>query len=394
MAKRVMVVFGTRPEAIKCAPLIGNLLAAPDLETIVVSTGQHRQMLDQAVGLFSIRPHYDLNVMKPAQSLSGVTCRVLHGIKPVIQREKPDAVIVQGDTTTAFAGALAAFYEQVPVVHLEAGLRTGDPLSPYPEEMNRRLITQLSVLHLTPTSSNRDNLLAEGVERSSVVTIGNTGIDALLEAAATRNGYVQPELRFLDDDSRRVLLVTTHRRESWGAPMAEIGRAVATIARGDRGLLVVIPMHLNPVVRQVLAPAVRGIPNVLVTEPVSYMDFVHLMIRSSLILTDSGGVQEEGPSLGKPVLVLRDTTERPEAMAFGTARLVGTGHARILDGVRSLLYDAAAYTVMANATNPYGDGHAAARAVAAIRCFFGLGLPAVEFVPIRTRLTATRDVAT
>ena len=381
MAKRVMVVFGTRPEAIKCAPLIGKLLAAPDLEPVVVSTGQHRQMLDQALGLFSIRPHYDLNVMKPGQSLSGVTCRVLHGLKPVIQREKPDAVIVQGDTTTTFSGALAAFYEQVPVVHLEAGLRTGDPLSPYPEEMNRRLVTQLSALHLTPTSSNRDNLLAEGVERGSVVTIGNTGIDALLEAAAASNGYERPELRFLEEDTRRVLLVTTHRRESWGAPMAEIGRAVATIARGDPELLVVIPMHLNPVVRQALAPAVRDLPNVLVTEPASYGDFVRLMIRSSLILTDSGGVQEEGPSLGKPVLILRDTTERPEAMAFGTARLVGTGRARIVDGVRALLYDPAAYAGMANATNPYGDGQAADRGVAAIRCFFGLGPRAVEFVP-------------
>lgn len=381
MAKRLMVVVGTRPEAIKLAPLIGKLRAAPDLEPVVVSTGQHRQMLDQALGLFSIRPHYDLNVMKPGQSLSGVTCRVLAGIKPVIQREKPDAVIVQGDTTTTFSGALAAFYEQVPVVHLEAGLRTGDPLSPYPEEMNRRLVTQLSALHLTPTSSNRDNLLAEGVERSSVVTIGNTGIDALLEAAEASNGYERPELRFLEEDTRRVLLVTTHRRESWGAPMAEIGKAVATIARGDPELLVVIPMHLNPVVRQALAPAVRDLPNVLVTEPASYGDFVRLMMRSSLILTDSGGVQEEGPSLGKPVLVLRDTTERPEAMAFGTARLVGTGRARIVDGVRALLYDPAAYAGMANATNPYGDGQAADRAVAAIRCFFGLGPPAVEFVP-------------
>jgi UDP-N-acetylglucosamine 2-epimerase (non-hydrolysing) len=382
MAKRLMVVVGTRPDAIKLAPLIGKLRAAPDLEPIVVSTGQHREMLDQALDLFSIRPHHDLYVMKHGQSLSGVTCRVLQGIKPVIQREKPDAVIVQGDTTTAFSGALAAFYEQVPVVHLEAGLRTGNPLSPYPEEMNRRLITQLSALHLTPTSSNRDNLLAEGVERSSVVTIGNTGIDALFEAAAARKGYERPELRFLDGDNRRVLLVTTHRRESWGAPMVNIGRAVATIARGDPGLLIVIPLHLNPVVRQALAPAVRGLPNVFVTEPASYMDFVRLMIRSSLILTDSGGVQEEGPSLGKPVLVLRDTTERPEAMAFGTARLVGTGHAQIVDGVRSLLYDAAAYAEMANATNPYGDGQAANRAVAAIRCFFRLGPPAVEFDPV------------
>ena len=381
MAKRLMVVVGTRPEAIKLAPLIGKLRAAPDLEPVVVSTGQHRQMLDQAVGLFSIRPHYDLNVMKPGQSLSGVTCRVLAGIKPVIQREKPDAIIVQGDTTTTFSGALAAFYERVPVVHLEAGLRTGDPLSPYPEEMNRRLVTQLSALHLTPTASNRDNLLAEGVEHGGVVTIGNTGIDALLEAAAASNGYERPELRFLEEDTRRVLLVTTHRRESWGAPMAEIGRAVATIARGDPELLVVIPMHLNPVVRQALAPAVRDLPNVLVTEPASYGDFVRLMMRSSLILTDSGGVQEEGPSLGKPVLVLRDTTERPEAMAFGTARLVGTGRARIVDGVRALLYDPTAYAGMANATNPYGDGQAADRGVAAIRCFFGLGPRAVEFVP-------------
>lgn len=393
MAKRVMVVFGTRPEAIKLAPLIGKLHAAPDLEPIVVSTGQHREMLDQTLALFSISPHHDLSVMKHGQSLSGVTCRVLDGITPLIQCEKPDAVIVQGDTTTTFSGALAAFYEQVPVVHLEAGLRTGDPLSPYPEEMNRRLITQLSALHLTPTSSNRDNLLAEGVKRSSVVTIGNTGIDALFEAAAARDSYERPELRFLDGDTRRVLLVTAHRRESWGAPMAEIGRAVATIARGDPELLVVIPMHLNPVVRQSLAPAVRDLPNVLVTEPVSYGDFVRLMIRSSLILTDSGGVQEEGPSLGKPVLVLRKTTERPEAMASGTARLVGTGHARIVDGVRTLLYNAAAYAEMANATNPYGDGQAADRAVVAIRCFFGVGSPAVEFVPVRPTSPARMPAA-
>ncbi len=289
--------------------------------------------------------------------------------------------MVQGDTTTVFAAALAAFYERIPVVHLEAGLRTDDPYSPYPEEINRRLATQLAALHLAPTATSRANLLAENVDPAAVVVTGNTVIDALLWTSSQDLGYGHPALAGLDDTNAPVLLVTAHRRESWGGPMRAVGRAVARIAAAHPELRVVFPVHANPLVREAILPAIERLPNVTVTEPLAYGGFARLMKRATLILTDSGGVQEEGPSLGKPVLVMRETTERPEAVQAGTVRLVGTDEDLIVKSASQLLTDPAAYAAMAGAINPYGDGHAAQRSVAALACHFGLGPAPEEFAP-------------
>jgi UDP-N-acetylglucosamine 2-epimerase (non-hydrolysing) len=379
--KRVMVVFGTRPEAIKVAPLIRALAATPWLQPVVAVTAQHRRILDQVLDLFAIRPNYDLDIMRSGQTLTDVTVGALDGLGPVLADAGPDLVVVQGDTTTTFAAALAAFYRQIPVVHLEAGLRTGDVLSPYPEEMNRRLTSQLTSLHLAPTPTARANLLAEGVKPDSVVVTGNTVIDALHWTVGRRVPYREQELAGLDADPRPVLLVTAHRRESWGEPMATVGAALADLARSEPELLIVLPVHPNPRVRQALLPAVTGLDNVVVVEPLAYGEFARLLDRATIVLTDSGGVQEEAPSLGKPVLVMRDTTERPEAVAAGTARLVGTDHDQILAGVRRLLHDPAQYAAMANAVNPYGDGQAAERSCQAIAQFLGLDATVREFTP-------------
>lgn len=379
--KRVMVVFGTRPEAIKVAPLIQALVAARWSRPLVAVTAQHRRILDQVLDLFAIRPDHDLDIMRSAQTLTDVTVAALGGLAPVLAEVDPDLVVVQGDTTTTFAAALAAFYRQVPVVHLEAGLRTGDVLAPYPEEMNRRLTSQLASLHLPPTPVARANLLAEGVDPRSIVVTGNTVIDALRWTVGRRIPYRDQELAGLDIDPRRVLLVTAHRRESWGEPMAAIGTAVADLARSEPELLVVLPVHPNPRVREALLPALDGLANVLVVEPLAYGEFARLLDRATIVLTDSGGVQEEAPSLGKPVLVMRDTTERPEAVAVGTARLVGADRDRIVAEVRRLLHDPAAYAAMANAVNPYGDGRAAERSCQAMARFLGLDATVHEFVP-------------
>ncbi|MDQ1395302.1 MAG: hypothetical protein QOG64_561 [Acidimicrobiaceae bacterium] len=379
--KRVMVVFGTRPEAIKVAPVVLALQRAEDLEPIVVVTGQHRSMLDQVLEVFGITPHVDLEIIQPGQTLGDITCRVLQGLAPVLERERPDLVMVQGDTTTTFAGALAAFYAGVPVAHLEAGLRTGDRTSPFPEEINRRLTTGLAELHLAPTATSRANLLAESVDENSVLVTGNTVIDALLDAVERPVDYGDPALADLDLDPRRVLLVTAHRRESWGSGMASIGKALASLARSEPDLLIVFPIHKNPVVRDAIVPQLAGLDNALVIEPLGYGGFARLMRRSHLILTDSGGVQEEGPSLGKPVLVMRDTTERPEAVGAGTVRLVGTEAGVIVDEVTMLLHDEHAYAAMAGAVNPYGDGQAARRTIEAVRHLFGTGPRPDEFVP-------------
>jgi UDP-N-acetylglucosamine 2-epimerase (non-hydrolysing) len=376
-----MVVFGTRPEAIKVAPLIQALAAAPWSRPVVAVTAQHRRILDQVLELFAICPNYDLDIMRSAQTLTDVTVGALDGLGPVLADADPDLVVVQGDTTTTFAAALASFYQRVPVVHLEAGLRTGDVLSPYPEEMNRRLTSQLASLHLAPTPSARANLLAEGVDPSSVVSTGNTVIDALHWTVRRRIPYRDRELAELDTDPRPVLLVTAHRRESWGEPMTAIGAALADLARSEPDLLVVLPVHPNPRVREALLPAVTGLDNVLVVEPLAYGEFARLLDRATIVLTDSGGVQEEAPSLGKPVLVMRDTTERPEAVAAGTARLVGTDHDQIVANVCSLLHDADAYAAMANAVNPYGDGRAAERSCQAMARFLGLDATVSEFTP-------------
>jgi len=377
----VMVVAGTRPEAIKLAPVVLELMASPVFDVRLALTAQHREMVDQVLALFSIRSSHDLNIGQPGQSLADIATRALRGLADLIAEDRPDVVVVQGDTTTAFAGALAAFYADVPVVHVEAGLRTGNARSPFPEEINRRLVTQLSDLHLAPTPANRANLEAEGIEGSRIVITGNTVIDALLWAVDHSCDFGDPRLAGLDADPRRVLVVTAHRRESWGTSMQGIGLALADLARADPELLIVFPIHPNPVVREAILPAVEGLANVLIVEPLSYGSFAALLGRAHIVLTDSGGIQEEGPSLGKPVLVMRDTTERPEAVRAGTVRLVGTGRAAIVASVLELLRDDAAYRAMARAANPYGDGRAATRTVAAIAHFLDIGPPAVEFAP-------------
>ncbi len=379
--KRVMVIYGTRPEAIKLAPVIRAIGASSLLSPIVTLTGQHRAILDQVNAMFGIKPDHDLNVIRPRQSLDGLTSRVLQQLTPTLRQERPDAVVVQGDTTSTFAGALAAFYKNVPVVHVEAGLRTGDIYSPFPEEANRRLTSQIATLHLAPTPVSADNLLRAGIPAQKVLVTGNTVIDALLAAVEQRVPYGNQALEEVDRSQAPVLLVTAHRRESWGRRMHGVANAVARLARWHPGLVVVLPVHPNPVVREALLPALRGLDNVLVVEPMGYGAFARLLRRSTIVLTDSGGVQEEAPSLGKPVLVMRDTTERPEAVTAGTARLVGTDPDRVYAEVDHLLTSAQAYQAMANAVNPYGDGHAAQRTADAIEHMFELGPRPAPFGP-------------
>lgn len=367
-----MVVYGTRPEAIKLAPVITALSAAPGLDVVTVVTGQHRVMLDQVNGLFGIRPDVDLDVIQPRQQLHDLTARVMAGVTEAVREHRPDAVMVQGDTTTAFVAGLAAFYEQVPVLHVEAGLRTDDRYNPFPEEMNRRLTTQLASLHFAPTPLSRANLLADGTDPADIVVTGNTVIDALLEVLSRRVPVEDPALAVLDGGP--AVLVTSHRRESWGEPMSRTAAAIARLAKEFPEVRFVLPAHLNPVVREVLLPPLQGFDNVTITEPLSYSDFSYAMNASSIMLTDSGGVQEEAPSLGKPVLVLRDNTERPEAVDAGTVRLVGTDEDRIVHEVATLLTDKTAYDAMAHAVNPYGDGLACTRIVAAVEQLFGLGV--------------------
>ena len=376
---RVVAVYGTRPEAIKMAPVIVSLGDSEHLTPVVAVTGQHRQMLDQVNGLFGIVPAHDLDIIKPRQQLHEVTQRVLAGMTAVIRADRPDAVMVQGDTTTTMVAALAAFYEQVPVLHLEAGLRTDNRYDPFPEEVNRRLTSQLTSLHLAPTATSRENLLRDGVDPAHVVVTGNTVIDALLDVVARRLPLQNRALEVLDGSP--AVLITSHRRESWGEPMARTAAAVARLACEFRGVRFVLPAHLNPVVREVLLPPLVELANVTITEPLSYSDFARAMEASTIILTDSGGVQEEAPSLGKPVLVLRETTERPEAVTAGTVKLVGTDTEAIVNSVRTLLTDNAAYRRMARTVNPYGDGKAALRTRAAIEHFFGVGERMGDFKP-------------
>jgi UDP-N-acetylglucosamine 2-epimerase (non-hydrolysing) len=377
----IMTVFGTRPEAIKLAPVVQALDAHPRLESVVVTTAQHRGMLDQVTELFDIRPDRDLDIMRAGQTLADITTKALEGLDRACAELHPDAVLVQGDTTSTLAGALAAFYHQVPVVHVEAGLRTFNRFAPYPEEINRQLTTRLVTLHLAPTPRSRDNLLAEGIDPADVVVTGNTVIDALHLAAARKASYDDPVLEAIDDDPRRVLVVTAHRRESWGEAIHQIGRALGRIAGEAEDLLVVVPVHPNPVVRDALHATVGANANVLLVEPLAYAAFARLLARADVLLTDSGGIQEEGPSLGKPVLVMRDITERPEAVEAGTVKLVGTDEDVICSTVLTLLRDRDAYERMANAVNPYGDGRATARCIAAIEELLGIGERLEEFEP-------------
>lgn len=320
----IMAIYGTRPEGIKMAPLVLALRDDPRFEVRVVVTGQHREMLDQVNQNFGIVPDSDLDIHAPGQSLMQISNRTLEGLTEVLKKDRPDAVLVQGDTSTTFVGALAAFYAEIPVVHTEAGLRTGNKYSPFPEEINRRLTGQIASLHLAPTAASRDNLLKENIDPSTIVVTGNSVIDALLITVASQPRIEDPELAQRLAEGRPVVLVTAHRRESWGEPLEAVGRAIAALARQHPDHDFVFPAHRNPLVRDAIRPAIQDLKNVLMTEPLPYAQFCALLERASIILTDSGGVQEEGPSLGKPVLVMRETTERPEAVVAGAVKLVGT----------------------------------------------------------------------
>lgn len=379
--KRIMPIYGTRPEAIKMAPIVKALQDSKLFECEVTVTGQHREMLDQVNELFGIVPDHDLNIIQPRQTLNGVLTRTVTGLDALFAQNKPDAVVVQGDTTTTTAGAMAAFYSGIPVIHAEAGLRSFNLYSPFPEEANRKMTSQITALHLAPTSQSRDNLLRESLPAEDIVVTGNTVIDALLEVAQKHVPFSDSQLEDAASSGREVLLVTTHRRENQGSAMEGVGRALARLADRYPEKLIVLPAHRNPVVREAILPALAGHSNVIVTEPLPYGEFTRLMNLATVVLTDSGGVQEEAPSLGKPVLVMRENTERPEAVDAGTVRLIGTGEERLVEEVSALFDNPSAYAAMANAVNPYGDGHAAARTVAAIAEMFGLGTRLEDFHP-------------
>ena len=371
MPVRVLIVFGTRPEAIKMAPLALALAADARFDAKVCVTGQHREMLDQVLDLFAIKPAFDLNIMKPGQDLTDVTTAILQGMKGVFSQFKPDIVLVHGDTATTFATSLAAYYQQIPVAHVEAGLRTGNLYSPWPEEGNRKLTGALAALHFAPTETSSQNLQREGVSASNIVVTGNTVIDALLEVVnklshdTTLQQRFRQQFEFLAPE-RRIVLVTGHRRESFGNGFERICQALADTAQAFPDVDIVYPVHLNPNVREPVNRLLDGIDNVYLIEPLDYLPFVYLMNRSHIILTDSGGIQEEAPSLGKPVLVMRDTTERPEAVEAGTVKLIGTEVAAITQHLHELLTDPAAYERMRFAHNPYGDGQACQRIVQAL----------------------------
>lgn len=377
---KIMTVYGTRPEAIKVAPVVTALQSDDRLESVVVSTGQHREMLEQVNKRFGIEPDYDMALMKPGQSLNELVSRAVEGLNAIIKQEQPDVIISQGDTSTAMAAALAGFQSGVKIVHLEAGLRTGDIFSPFPEEANRKIIGQVTSLHLAPTNESRENLRRENFRSKDIVVTGNTVIDALLAASKWDVQFEDPRLEALRDTDQRLMLVTTHRRENLDA-MKEIGGAVQDLAKAYPDCIFALPLHLNPKVRDAVLPEVENLSNVIITDPLPYDQFTALMSRAYLVLTDSGGVQEEAPSLGKPVLVMRENTERPEAVVAGTVKLVGTDRKRIVAEATNLLDHEAAYGAMANAVNPYGDGKAAARAVAAIAELTGVGERIAEFEP-------------
>jgi UDP-N-acetylglucosamine 2-epimerase len=377
---RILLVFGTRPEAIKMLPVAKALAAEPGLEAKICVTAQHRQMLDQVLDLFRVKPDFDLDIMRHAQGLGQVTTAVLNGLSDVLERERPDRVLVHGDTTTTMAASLAAFYARIPVGHVEAGLRSGDPLQPWPEELNRRVTDVIADRFFAPTATSRANLLRENVPAGQIFVTGNTVIDALHEVVnqidrqADLRSDLDRRFAFLDP-SRRVLLVTGHRRENFGAPFQSLCEAIRDLVT-SHPIQVVYPVHLNPNVRSAVHAVLQGVPNVHLIEPLEYVPFVELMRRAYVILTDSGGVQEEAPALGKPVFVMRNVTERPEAVAAGTVALVGTDRARIVRDVSTVLTQPRAYDRMSLAHNPYGDGRAASRIAASLA-----NRPVEEFCP-------------
>ncbi|MCG7642900.1 UDP-N-acetylglucosamine 2-epimerase (non-hydrolyzing) [Alteromonas sp. MmMcT2-2] len=369
---KVLTVFGTRPEAIKMAPLAIKLAEQEGIDARVCVTAQHREMLDQVLGLFEITPEYDLNIMKPGQDLTDVTTNILQGIKPILADFKPDVVLVHGDTATTFATSLAAYYQQIAVGHVEAGLRTGNIYSPWPEEANRKLTGAITTYHFAPTETSQQNLLNEAVAPENITVTGNTVIDALLDVSAklkndtALNNEMAERFSFLNKD-KKLILVTGHRRESFGGGFERICKALAYTAEQHPGCQIVYPVHLNPNVQEPVNRLLKGVPNITLIEPQDYLPFVYLMNQAHIILTDSGGIQEEAPSLGKPVLVMRDTTERPEAVSAGTVKLVGTDVDKITASLNQLLTDEKAYEEMSFAHNPYGDGKACERIIEVLR---------------------------
>ena len=363
---KILSIFGTRPEAIKMAPVVNRLSTTPDIDSLVCVTAQHRQLLDQVLDLFAITPDYDLDLMRPDQSLAGLTAMVIQGLDSIVADTQPDWILVQGDTTTVMAAGLLAYYHHVRVGHVEAGLRTGDKWQPFPEEINRKVTGVVADLHFAPTEQARDNLLHEGVDSETIVVTGNPVIDALYEITGRPYDFNHPVFQALPDD-RRLILVTAHRRENFGEPMGRIFEALREIAERYRDdVHIIYPLHPNPNVRDPAQETLSGIPNLTMTDPLGYLPMAQLMKRAYLVLTDSGGLQEEAPALGTPVLVLRQVTERPEAVRAGTARLVGTETKKIVSETSELLDDPEAYREMAQAVNPFGDGRAAERIVQAL----------------------------
>lgn len=363
---KVMTIFGTRPEAIKMAPLVKELESRKEIESIVCVTAQHREMLDQVLNIFDIKPNYDLNIMKKGQTLSEITSKVLLGLEDIIKKEKPNIVLVHGDTSTTFAGALAAFYNQVDIGHVEAGLRTWNKYSPFPEEMNRQMVDCCTDLYFAPTQTSKNNLIKEGKDVSKIVVTGNTAIDAMKLTIDEKynNNLIE------DGNGERIILLTAHRRENWGEPMKNIFRAISRIIEEYDDIKVIYPIHKNPIVRECAEEIFGKNSKVKIIEPLEVYDFHNFMNKSFLILTDSGGIQEEAPSLGKPVLVLRDTTERPEGIEAGTLRLVGTNEETIYENIRELLDNKDSYLKMSQASNPYGDGFASKYIVDSIINYF------------------------
>ncbi|NVO11112.1 MAG: UDP-N-acetylglucosamine 2-epimerase (non-hydrolyzing) [Bacteroidales bacterium] len=377
--KKIAIVFGTRPDTIKMAPLILEFQNYPEyFKVITIATAQHRQMLDQVLDVFKIKPDYDLDIMSSKQTLATLTARIITGIDEILEIEKPDMVLVQGDTSTTCIASLAAFYRQIPVGHVEAGLRTNDKANPFPEEINRRITGCITDLHFAPTETARQALLKENTDPKNIFVTGNTVVDALKYSVVDNFQFTIPELTKIVDQKKKIILVTMHRRENWGKPMEGACKAVKRLAEKHPDFAVVFPVHLNPIVREVVYPILKDLPNVHLIEPLDYLDFVNLMAKSYMILTDSGGVQEEGPHFGVPILVLRYVTERPDAIDFGTVKLVGLDEETIYSTALQLIEDKAEYTKMSNAVNPYGDGLSSLRSIKIIMNYFGFTNETVE----------------
>lgn len=383
--KKIAIIFGTRPDTIKMAPIIKELEKESELfELLIIATAQHRQMLDQVLNVFQIKPNYDLNIMQPSQTLASITKNTIEELDRIFEKEKPDLVLVQGDTTTTFVGSLAAFYRQIPVGHVEAGLRTNDKFNPFPEEINRKLTSTISDLHFAPTQTAKNALLNENINRKNIFITGNTVIDALKYSVMNNFRFSDGLLNKLVNENKKIILITMHRRENLGEPMYGACMAIKNLAIKYKDYNIIFPVHLNPKVQVTVYSILNNLEDVHLINPLDYLDFVNLMSRSVLILTDSGGVQEEGPHFGIPVLVLRETTERPEAVDFGTAKLVGLNEHNIFTAADNLLTNEKEYMQMAMAVNPYGDGLASARIVQIIKNYFNFSNAAVnEFDPLK-----------